>query len=189
METKKKKKERRRIATSVKKEFTESTSWQMWRRAMVLGTGCPLKSFIQFYIPSSLCGELTDHIYICGRKIYHWIPIGLRCFPHDLHSAPHISPIPTLHPLLSRTHPLAWHNRTLVPTAALRHCCSHSNRGKSCPLSYSEFYSRSNCGRKKKLSWCLSSLPSCEPAGILTLLVSASSFPHSSPFFQHLQFH
>lgn len=42
---------------------------------------------------------------------------------------------------------------------------------------------------KKESSWCLSSLPSCEPAGILTLLVPASSFPHSSPFLQHLQFH
>lgn len=140
------------MATSIKKEFTESTSWQMWRRAAASGTGCSPESFTQFYLPSSLCGVLPDHTYMLGQgERYDWISVGLRCSPHGLHSAPRISPMLALHPLPSRTHSLARHNTALVPNAALRHCCSHSNRGKSCPFWYSKFYSGSNCGRERKV--------------------------------------
>lgn len=59
------------MAISIKdREFTESTSWQMWRRAVASGTGCPPapESFTQVYLPPSLCGVLPDHTCISGGE-------------------------------------------------------------------------------------------------------------------------
>lgn len=121
-------------------------------------------------------------IYIClwGKKMptYNWISTGPRCFPHDLRSAFHIPPVLTS----SLSHRFFGPaQRSLGPKHSLE-----TRRGRAAP-SHIVNSIVDQILAEKESSWWLSSLSSCEPAGILTLLVPASSFPHSSLFLQHLQ--
>lgn len=136
-------------------------------------------------IKSRLCGILPDHIHL---------PLGNKKspptteFPQGQGASPMTSVLLSTF-LLSSLHLfyLEGHRffgpaqRSLGPEHSLE-----TRRGRAAP-SHIVNSIVDQILAEKESSWWLSSLSSCEPAGILTLLVPASSFPHSSLFLQHLQ--
>lgn len=106
-----------------------------------------------------------------------------KVLPHHLHSALHISPILTLCPVLARTQVLWPGQWSFGPGRSLetRLQSQQHRRGRAAPSDTANSVAHQILAETESFKW-LSSLSSCKPAGILTLLVAASAFPHSSLF-------
>lgn len=124
---------RRRMATSIKKKINSALGrfrGEQWSS----GTGWPTESNLNFTLHQvkALWHIVSSCICLCvwgGMQTKTTTVLtGPRCFPHDLYSALHVS-CPHLAPFTCRdTYSLALHDGALVPAAALKHCCNHSNK-------------------------------------------------------------
>lgn len=123
---------RRRMATSIKKKIKSQLLADLEVSSGLQGLAGPQSNpNFTLHQVKTLWHIVWSCICLCGggtQTKTTTILTGPRCFPHDLHSALHIS-YPHLASFTCKdTYSLALHNGALVPAAALKHRCNHSNR-------------------------------------------------------------